>query len=189
MKQKMIFIKILKRILFALSLFLVLDSFGQGKESYHKYGIEIFPEVIPFGIYSAQFVYNISENDNFIIGFTYLNNYYPNKKEAIGRFFAPTIPIGYRRYLWKNLNIEGQLWPSYDFYKDLTQDKFFKGFDLVGSVRLGYKFDIKIKQFPFCINVQIEYLSGIYKGNKPENFDEVERGWPIFPAFSLGYKW
>jgi hypothetical protein len=180
---------IIKKFLLRISLFLTLNSFGQEKDVSFKYGVEIFPQVIPFKIYSAQFVYGFSNQDYFIIGFTYLNNYYPNKQDAVGQFHAPTIPIGYRRYLWKNLNIEGQLWPAYNFYKDLTEEKYYNGFDLAGSVRFGYRLDFKIKHLPFYTNLQIEYLFGIYKGNKPENFDDVDSGVPIFPAFSLGYKW
>jgi len=172
-----------------LTIFLMLDSFGQEKEVSYKFGIEIFPQVAFFRIYSAQVVYEMTKNDHLIIGFTYLNNYYPNKKNAIGQFFAPTIPIGYRRYLWKNFNIEGQLWPAYNFYMDLTQNKLYKGFDLAASVRFGYRFDFIIKQLPFYTNIQIEYLLGIYEGNKPINFGNVDTGVTIFPALSLGYKW
>lgn len=177
-------------LIFSLILINISYSFGQENEAqYNKYGVEVFPQVIPFRIYSAQFVYGISKNDFLILGFTYLNNYYPKKKDAIGQFFAPTIPIGYRRYLWKNLNIEGQLWPAYNFFKDLTQDKFYNGFDLAGSIRIGYRFDFKVKQFPFYTNIQVEYLFGIYKGNKPDNFDDTDVGLPLFPALSIGYKW
>lgn len=180
----------MKRVLFIffIIVFGVLESFGSGEESNNKYGIEIFPLVIPFKIYSAQFVYEITPKDCFIIGFTYLNNYYPNKKNAIGQFFAPSIPFGYRRYLWENLNIEMQLWPAYNFYKDLTDNKFYKGFDLVGNIRFGYRFNFNIKELKFYTNIQIEYLYGIYKGNKPDNFNKVDAGLPFFPALSLGYK-
>ncbi len=178
-----------RKFLLIISIFLTLNCFGQEKGVAFKYSFEFFPLVIPFKIYSAQFVYGFSNKDYFVIGFTYLNNYYPNKKESVGRFYAPTIPIGYRRYLWKNLNIEGQLWPAYDFYKDLTEEKYYKGFDCVGSIRLGYRLDFNIKNLPFYSNIQIEYLFGIYKGNKPKNFDDVESDLPIFPSLSIGYKW
>lgn len=169
-------------------LFICCESFGQEEVAGKTHGIEIFPQVIPFRIYSAQYVYGAS-NNNFILGFTYLNNFYPQKKGAIGQFFAPTVPIGYRRYLWRNLNIEGQLWPAYNFYKDLSQNKFYNGFDLAGSMRFGYRFDFKVMRLPVYTNVQIEYLFGIYKGNKPDNFDDIQVDLPIFPAISLGYKW
>lgn len=87
------------------------------------------------------------------------------------------------------MNNEAQLWPAYDFYKDLKQEKFYNGFDLAGSVRFGYRVDFRLKKLPFYSNVQIEYLFGIYKGNKPDNFDEVDAGFPIFPSLSLGHKW
>lgn len=167
----------------------ITNAFGQEEKVSSKYGIEIFPQTVFFRIYSAQFVYEMSAYDHLIIGFTYLNNYYPSKNDAIGQFFSPTIPIGYRRYLWKNMNIETQLWPAYNFYKDLKENKFYNGFDLVGSIRFGYRFDFKIIKLTFYSNIQIEYLFGIYKGNKPENFDDVDKDLPIFPAISLGYKW
>ncbi len=178
-----------KVLLFFLLIFCIHSSYGQEEKVNTKYGIEIFPHTIFFRIYSAQFIYEFTKDDNFIIGFTYLNNYYPQENNAIGQFFSPTIPIGYRRYLWKNLNIETQFWPAYNFYKDLTENKFYNGFDLVGSIRFGYRIDFEIKRLSFYSNIQIEYLYGIYKGNKPKNFDEVEVDLPVFPAISLGFKW
>jgi len=93
----------MKKRIIVTFLALAFHCYGQEQHISYKYGIEIFPQVIPFKIYSAQLAYGLSDYDYFIIGFTYLNNYYPNKEDAAGRFHAPTIPIGYRRYLWKNL--------------------------------------------------------------------------------------
>jgi hypothetical protein len=170
-------------------LFLCLHANASDETIREKFGIEVFPQVIPFKIYSAQLVYGITTNDFLIVGFTYLNNFYPDKKAPVGQFNAPTIPIGYRRYLWKNLNLEGQLWPAYNFYKDLTTNEFYNGFDLAGSLRFGYKIDFNLKRLAIYSNIQIEYLFGIYKGNKPDNFDTAKSGIPVFPAISIGYKW
>jgi len=72
---------IFRKFLLIISLFLTLNCFGQEKDVSFNYGLEIFPLVIPFRIYSAQFVYGFSNKDYFVIWFTYLNNYYPNKKK------------------------------------------------------------------------------------------------------------
>jgi len=146
--------------------------------------------VVAFNIYSIQYLYAITKHDDIIIGFTYLNSYFPNKVNSIGQFNAPTLPIGYRRYLWRNFHIEAQLWFSFDFYFDKLQSKYYNSFDLMGVIRSGYRFDFEFASLPLFINIQLEYLFGLYGGKKPDSFREKVSEQPpfIMPSLSLGFR-
>jgi hypothetical protein len=41
---------------------------------------------------------------------------YTNIKYDFGRSHAPTAIIGYRRYVWRHVHLEYQLWPSFGLY-------------------------------------------------------------------------
>lgn len=160
-------------------------------QSKYKNYIEVFPIVAAFKIYSIQYSYAITKRDNIIIGFTFLNNDFPNRINSIGQFNAPTLPIGYRRHFWRNFHIEIQLWPSYDFYFDKLQSKYYNSFDLTGIIRSGYRFDFKLSRLPLFVNIQFEYLFGLYEGRKPDSFRKTASEQPpyIMPSLSLGFRY
>lgn len=171
----------------------VFNSLGSASANQKviKQSVETFPIMAAFGVYSLQYVYDWTENDSLILGLAYVNSTVSNQKnEVIGQFFAPTIPIGYRRYLLGNFHVEYQLWPAYNCYFDKTEDKFYNGFDLYSELRAGYRLDLKFGNTPFFLNLQYVYGIGLIPGNKPESFIKVAEESPPFhvPSISVGIK-
>jgi hypothetical protein len=120
-----------------------------------------------------------------------LGSAYTNIHFDFGNTNAATIVLGYRRYFWKNLHIEYQLWPDYDRFYEKNESKYYNGFDLWNELRLGYKLDFSILEFPCFINFQWPFGFGIYAQNKPESFKEHEEKNRFFyfpPMFFLGVR-
>ncbi len=156
-------------------------------EKVYKHSIEAFPIVALFKIYSVQYSYAFSPNYALIIGLAYVNAVIDDKDgNAIGQLFAPTVPIGIRRFFWKKLHLEYQLWPAYNRYYEKNEKKYYNGFDLYNEFRAGYKFDVRISGLPFFLNLQYVLGFGLYPGNKPDSFIERNKEVPIFHALSIG---
>lgn len=153
------------------------------------FSIESFPIMAAFKIYSVQGIYELTETDHLIFGLAYVNSKV-NDLDGIevGQFFAPTIPVGYRRYIVGNFHIEYQLWPAYNFFLDTQENKFYNGFDLYSELRAGYRFDLKLGKTPMFLNLQYVFGIGLYPGNKSERFLEVAKESPPFhfPSLSVG---
>lgn len=165
------------------------ENQSQEKDYYHS--IEIFPIVALFKIYSVQYTYAFTPKDHFIIGAAYVNITVEDRHgNEIGRFHAPTIPIGYRRFIWKNLHVEYQLWPGYNMYYEKNEKKYYNGFDLYNEFRAGYKFDVRIGTLPFFVNLQYVFGFGLYPGNKPDSYIERSKEIPIFhaPTIAIGVR-
>jgi hypothetical protein len=157
----------------------------------YRHAIEIFPLVALAKIYSVQYTYSLTPRDQLIAGFAYLNIIIEdNDGNAIGQFHSPTIPIGYRRYLWRNLHAEYQLWPAYNRYFEKNEEKFYDGFDLYNEFRAGFSFHFKAGSLPLSITPQYVFGFGLWPGNKPESFTEANRENPVFhaPTLSVGIK-
>lgn len=186
--------------LLILFLFVVFLFFSQGYAKYpdhssqnkiYKHSIEAFPIVALFKIYSVQYAYAFSPNYNLIIGLAYVNVVIEDRGgNEIGQLFAPTVPIGIRRFLWKKLHVEYQLWPAYNMYYEKNEKKYYKGFDLYNEFRAGYKFDVRVGRLPFFLNLQYVLGFGLYPGNKPNSFIERSKEVPIFhaPSIAIGLR-
>lgn len=136
-----------------------------------RHSIELSP-MTPIGnVYSLQCNYRMTKKNEFIAGLSFVNIRYEN----IGRNNAPGIILGYRRFLWKNLHIQYELWPGYDIFYEQNVNKHYKGFQLWNEFRLGYQFNFKVKsQYSY---VSIQWPLGFYlkKGNKPQSFVDYEK--------------
>jgi hypothetical protein len=157
----------------------------------HRHHLEAFPIVALFGIYSAQYGYRVSPKNELIVGFTYVNIEVRDRDDQmIGRFHAPTLPLGVRRYLWRNAHVEYQLWPAYNFYYDTVGERYHNGFDLYNEARAGYRIDFSLGRVPLFANAQYVYGFGLYPGNKPDNFREAAEDQPVFhvPSLSIGLR-
>lgn len=151
-----------------------------------RHAIEITPMMPFFGIYSLQYGYRMTPYDELLAGAAYTNI----ELVKLGKTHAPTLIAGYRRYLWRDLHLEGQLWPSYDNFHYYPENTYYAGFDLYGELRLGYKFDLHVAGLPAFVNLQLVYGSGIYAQNKPVALLEAAAKEPPFivPVIFFGYR-
>jgi len=153
--------------------------------------LETFPIMAIFRVYSAQYSHPVTERTDLIIGAAYVNVDVQDRTGAtIGRLHAPTVPIGARRYLWRNAHVEYQLWPAYNSYLDYVEERYHHGFDLYSEARAGYRFDFSIRASPLFTRVQYVVGFGIYPGDKPENFLEASSDAHPFhvPSASIGIR-
>jgi hypothetical protein len=139
-----------------------------------------------FRIYALQYNYHFAAQNELILGLAYTNIQFD-----FGSTHAAAIILGYRRYVWKNLHLEYQLWPDYDRFYEENEAKYYSGFDLWNEFRLGYQLDFNIFQLPCFINFQWPFGFGLYAENKPESFTEHEEENRFFyfpPMFFLGVR-
>ncbi|HET9136525.1 MAG TPA: hypothetical protein VFO76_07805 [Candidatus Kapabacteria bacterium] len=156
-------------------------------ESKYKQAIDFSPLSPAFRIYAVQYTYEFSEKNEVMLGLAYVN--VTNKD--IGINHDPTIVVGYRRYLWKKLHLEYQLWPGYNHYFSIPENTYFDGFDLWNEFRLGYRMDFHISTLPVYLNYQVLAGFGLYGGNKPQSFKDWAKRQPFFfvaPVLFMGIR-
>jgi hypothetical protein len=158
-------------------------------EREHRHSAETYPIMALFKVYSVQYAYRAWPRTELIAGLAYVNVEVSDRTDAvIGQLNAPTIPIGLRRYLWRNAHLEYQLWPAYNRYYDRVGERYYDGFDLYNEIRGGYRVDFTLGRRPLFTNLQYVYGFGLYPGNKPENFRQAVEDAPPFhvPSISIG---
>jgi hypothetical protein len=147
-----------------------------------------FSPVSPFiRIYAAQYARRLTDRDELILGGAYANIKYDD-----GQSHAPTAIIGYRRYVWRKAHVEYQLWPSYNWYWEENEEKYYPGAELWNEFRFGYTFDFHIRRTPWFVNVQYLVGWGLYGDeSKPQSWkDQVAREGEVFqaPMFFMGWR-
>lgn len=159
--------------------------------SEHRHHVETYPIMALVRVYSVQYAYRVTERNELIVGLAYVNvDVHDRDGTAIGQLNAPTLPVGFRRYLWRNAHIEYQLWPAYNNYLDRVSDRRYPGFDLYNEVRAGYRLDFVLGGAALFSNLQYVYGFGLYPGNKPDSFHRAVEDAPPFhvPSISIGLK-
>ena len=160
----------------------------------YKQSLETSPlspllQYIDKGIWGLKYAYALTPKDELKLGLAYMNIYLDE-----GNTNSPAIIIGYRRYLWKRLYAEYELWPSYDKFYEKNEDQYYKGFDLWNEFRVGYQFNFTIKELPLFVNVAWPFGFGLYSSNKPDSFFErMDQGFSQkyfyqFPLVFVGFK-
>jgi hypothetical protein len=161
------------------------DELEDVREPLERHAVEFSP-VSPFiRIYAAQYAHRLGEKNELILGFAYNNVKYDH-----GQSHAPSGIVGYRRYLWKKAHIEYQLWPSYNWYYETDEQKYYKGAELWNEFRPGYTFDFRVGATPMFVNVQ--YLIGfaLYgEESKPQSFKDQAEEEGIFTAPMIFMGW
>ncbi len=153
----------------------------------YRHSVDICPISPLFNIWALHYKYKLTEKDELITGFSYMNIQF----NGVGESNSPALILGYRRYLWKNLHIEYEIWPAYDNFYEANENKYYPGFDLWNEFRLGYLFDFKVAKIPCFINVQWPFGFGLYASNKPDSFWDLNKENKYFyfpPLFFLGVK-
>jgi len=149
---------------------------------YHKDSIDSSP-ISPFiNIYGIHYNYHVTPKDELILGLGYMKIDFD-----FGTIHSPALILGYRRYLWKNLHIEYQIWPGYDNFYEKHEDKYYKSFDVWNEFRLGYRFNFQIFGKPFYTSLQWPFGFGLYASNKPDSFKEHEKAHRFFYQFPLWF--
>lgn len=151
-----------------------------------RHSIEFSPMSPLFNIYALQYNYRMTSSDELILGVAYTNIQYD-----FGETNAATAIIGYRRFFWKNLHIDYQLWLDYDRFYEKNEDRYYRGVDVWNEFRLGYRFDFTLVRLPAFINLQWPFGFGLYAQNKPESFKEHEKDNRFFyfpPMFFFGIR-
>ena len=147
---------------------------------------EFSPMSPMMNIYGVYYTKHFTEKDVWMAGAAYMRIPYD-----FGHTNAPALIGGYRRYLWKNLHVEYQLWPTYDWFYESNEDKVYESFDIWNEFRVGYHFDFKVAELPMFVNVQWPLGFGLYASNKPESFKENEKEERFFyfpPMVFLGIR-
>lgn len=184
----------MKRLVLCLSLFIIgavlaeenIQRWQDARDYQHSFDTSPISPAI--GIYGFHYNRRLSPNDELIFGLGYMNIQFD-----FGETHSPAIIFGYRRYLWRNLHIEYQIWPSYDWFYEKNDDKTYPSFDIWNEFRLGYQFDFVLWDNPFYFNIQWPFGFGLYDSNKPESFKDYQskgdnRFFYQFPLPFLGYR-
>jgi hypothetical protein len=171
-------------IITLLFLTITVASFAQEQDSIQlkelKHSIDLSP-ISPFiNIYGIHYNYHFNPKDELILGLAYMNIQY-----EFGNTNSPSLVIGYRRYLWRNLHIEYEVWPSYDNFYEKNEQKYYKSFDVWNEFRLGYQFNFKIAEIPLYTSIQWPFGFGLYASNKPLSFKEYQKDNRFFYQFPL----
>lgn len=138
-----------------------------------------------FNSFSLVYEKVFSQNNGIIIGFWYgkVTATYPKeiKYPGYAHNYAPI--LGYRRYFWRNLHAEFQLYPGYTKFFEENENKIYNSFSLFTELRVGYKFDFAIKGLPLMLNLQWPVGTSLYESHEPESFKEIRKQDPVFYLF------
>lgn len=165
-------------IVLAVALSLARDAAAEP----HPNAIDVSP-ISPFvRIWAVHYERKLTAKDELITGVAYTNIKYDS-----GRSHAPTAIIGYRRYLWRGLHVEGELWPSYNWFYGYDAMTYFNGFELWNENRIGWTFDFSISSVPLYVDVDWAMGWGLYgDDSKPQEWrdeaaaEEFLFGLPFF---------
>lgn len=188
----------LKKILLILIIFqliVVKQLISQEKKiNTTKHSVYFEPTLLFINSFAAFYGHKLNDKNEIIAGFWYNKSTetYPKLLEYPGYEQAYTLILAYRRFFWRNVHAEYQLYPAYSvFYEDQT-DKKTGTFVLFNEFRVGYKFEFNIKKIPFLINLQWPVGFTLYHGNTPQSFIDIKKEDQIFyiyyPNIYLGIR-
>lgn len=133
-------------------------------------------------IYMIQSSYSPCGHGDLLLGAAFQN--WENDQ---GQANAYTLLLGYRKYLWRGLHAEMELWPAYNPFESSVDGKTYKGMELWASLRIGYKFDFKAIGNDFYILAQPSIGLGVLRGNKWPDMEKDDDA--VFePQVILGVK-
>lgn len=152
------------------------------------------PFLLLFKSFALAYERRFDPRNSLVLGFWYgkVTATYPKEIPYPGyaHNYAPI--MAYRRYFWRNLHAEGQLYPGYTVYFEDESAKTSQSFSLFSEIRLGYFFYFRIKNLPLQVNLQWPLGTTLYESNEPESFREVRKQDPVFylffPNIYIGYR-
>ncbi len=78
--------------------------------------------------------------------------------------------LGYRRYVWKDLSIEAELYPAFNRIYSTVTESHYPGWELWGELKVGYTFNFANGRLYLHPAPGIGF--GFFRTNKPPRFDE-----------------
>jgi hypothetical protein len=162
-----------------------LQSFGNPTSNQYKNSIATDPFLLMFNSFALVYERVYNQNNGVLLGFWYgkVTATYPAEIEYPGyaHNYAPI--LAYRRYFWRKLHAEYQLYPGFTRFFEENENKHYSGFSLFTELRVGYKFDFTIMGTPLLITLQWPVGTTIYESNEPESFRKVRKQDPVFYLF------
>jgi hypothetical protein len=128
-----------------------------------KLGIETsltFPIV---NIYMAQLAYQFKGNNELLFGPCL--QYWTDQGEAKGSAHAYSLLFGYRKYIYKQIHLEAQLFPAYNVFNSTIDGNTYKGFELWSEYRIGWKFQFKAGDYSIYLIPQPGFTLALYLEN------------------------
>ena len=159
-----------------------------------KHSIYTDPTLMLLKSYVMIYEYRFNSRNSLTFGFWYNKGTetYPKKIQYPGYSLNYYTILGYRRYLWKGLHVEYQLYPGYSKFYEENKNRYFNSFAIFNEFRFGYKFELKVFKTPILANFQWPIGWIIYESNEPETFKKIRKQDPVFyifyPNIYLGYR-
>ncbi len=141
-------------------------------------------------IYENQF----HARQGLLFGFWYgkTTETWPKRISYPGHSHNYSAIIAYRRYIWRHLHLEYQIYPGYTSFFAAAEAKRYGSFSLFNELRVGYKFEFAVQRVPLLLNFQLPIGFTLFESNEPESFRAVRKQDPIFyifiPNIYLGYR-
>lgn len=141
--------------------------------------LDVSPFMMPIGFYGFRLTAPVTGSGRAIGGYMF-----QNFENDLGRAHAQTLLIGWQQYLWRGLEVEFELWPSYNRWRSSVDGKVYRGFDLWAEGRIGYRFDFRTAGVDWYLLPQVLYGKGLWmQYDPPGDFSEPF----LFPAAWLGF--
>lgn len=87
-------------------------------------------------IYMVKAGYRTSERSELEFGVGF-QNWRNEDVDPAGQSNAWSVILSYRRYLWRNLAVEVELWPAYNHFESFVDGRTYKGLELWIEYRAG----------------------------------------------------
>jgi hypothetical protein len=163
-------------------------------ETIYPHAIAVEPLLPFFNSFSFSYERKKGMQNGLIAGFWYSRSTetYPKEIRFPGYSDNYSLIIACRRYFWKNLHAEYQVYPGYTrFYEEITTSTF-HSFSLFNEFRVGYKFEFLVLKKPVFLNLQWPVGFTLYESNEPDSFREIRKQDPVFyilfPNIYLGFR-
>jgi hypothetical protein len=155
------------------------------KTSERRSSLSTDPLLPIFSSFALLYEHPFTQQDAVLLGFWYgkATETYPKMLKYPGHIqnYAPI--LAYRRYFWRGLHAEYQLYPGYSIFHEEAKNKNTHSFTLFTEFRAGYRFDFSIGKLPLMLNLQWPIGFTLYESNQPESFREINRQDPVFYIF------
>lgn len=92
-------------------------------------------------IYMVKGSYRSSDAAELGVGIA-LQNWENTEGAPLGQSNAWTLLLSYRRYLWRGLHAEVELWPAYNRFESYVDDQTYRGLELWVEYKVGYAVDL-----------------------------------------------
>ncbi len=98
--------------------------------------------------------------------------------------YGYTLVLGYRRYFWRGLFLEGELYPAYNRIWSKITASYYPGIEMWGEIKIGYKIPFGKSKFYLQPSPGIGF--GIFRTNRPPNYNEEIKSPVFIPQILIG---